>query len=117
MREIFGRWFGGVGPWQDASRRPTPSGAFSGLKSQTHSTQREGDRLLGGHRRAFCPLQFKHDIAKLSAQPGQRILICLLVYLLDRRAKAHAQAVCCRQELNRLFVVCFTFVDLGKQFK
>lgn len=33
-------------------------------KTQTHSTQRERDRLLGGHRRALRPCQFKHDISK-----------------------------------------------------
>jgi hypothetical protein len=33
---------------------------------QTRSTQRERDHLLGGHRRAFGPCQFKHDIPKLS---------------------------------------------------
>jgi hypothetical protein len=36
-------------------------------KIQTPSTQRERDCLFGGHRRAFSPLQFKHDIPKLSA--------------------------------------------------
>jgi hypothetical protein len=36
-------------------------------RAQTRSTQRERDYLLGGHRRAFRPFQFKHSIAKLSA--------------------------------------------------
>ena len=36
-------------------------------KSQTHSTQRECDRLLGGHCRAFRPCQFIYYIPKTSA--------------------------------------------------
>jgi len=36
-------------------------------KVQTRSTQRERDRLLGGHRRAFRPSQFICHIPKLSA--------------------------------------------------
>jgi hypothetical protein len=43
-------------------------GADSNLTgARRRSTQRERDRLLGGHRRAFRPFQFKHDISKLSA--------------------------------------------------
>ena len=47
--------------------------------TQTHSTQRERDRLLGGQMHAFRPFQFKHDISKLSAESRQTSLIFFLV--------------------------------------
>ena len=55
-------------------------------ETQTHSTQRERERLLGGHRRAFRPFQFKHDISKVSTESRQSILIFFLVNLLHWRA-------------------------------
>ncbi len=80
----------------------------------THSAQSERDRLLGSHRRAFRPGQFKHDISKLSAYSGQYSRDMLLGYLFERRSNANPQGFGCRQELNRLFVAFFLFVDLGE---
>jgi hypothetical protein len=64
-------------------------------QAQSRSTQRQRDRLLGGHRRAFRPGQFKNHIPKLSAQSRQSILIFFLVYWLDWGSKAKAPGVGC----------------------
>ena len=69
------------------------------ILARTLSTQRERDRLLGGHRRAFRPFQFKHDISKLTTEACQSILMFFLVNLLRWRSNTDPQGVGRRQEL------------------
>src|SRR6266540_7329603 len=85
--------------------------------AQTRSTQRERDRLFGGHCCTFRPRHFIGHISKLCARACQHSRNMLLCHLFERRADAIPQGLGCRQELNGSFVASFPFVDLGKQFK
>src|SRR6185436_8397728 len=94
---------------QNCSSAGTPVSFYTELYAR--STQRECDRLLCGQRHAFRPCQFIRHIPKVSACAGQCGCDMLLCDLFERRANTDPQGLGCRQELNRLFVAPFPFVD------